>query len=295
MRTLISDTFSGVTIKGNSRNTLIVKNDTSTILSVNPRTKITTLVALSFDSFNQNIASSDFSSINSNLLIEDVTDRSKKIKFDLSLLSTDVTRRLIMPDQDVLLGSGGGGGIIGPATTTINAIVRWNNTSGTVVKDSSNIGLSDDGEISFTETTSATKGIIFPDNLLDAFHFKDSTGDVYLQFNSTDKQIIIEQDVLFNGGITANVDTSSTNIILDESNFLVRGDTIGGNMTVTLPPVVNNAGRQYKIIKVEGANTLSIIPNGADLIDGLGAVINMVSLYERISLISDGISGWFTL
>ena len=202
--------------------------------------------------------------------------------------------------------------------------------------------MNDNGELTFTELSNATKGIVFPDLLTDAFHFKDASGLTLLSFNSiddlpqfpnsleinnaTDNNIIfpdnqpiginiktstdsyiecdstntlekvrIMQDMEFAKGVKFATITIASDITLDSSHFLIRCATSGGNITVSLPSVLSNAGRQYKIIKVDALGTLFIDPFASERINGSSTTIGLTGLYNHITLISDGVSGWFTI
>jgi len=343
MALLLTKKFGGIEIKGPSLGGLSVKNIFGeSIFRVDPGTEITRIKNLVFDGLLQSTNSTKIATFNDSLLIEHINDRTAKIKFDLSAVSSGTTRTLIMPDSDVVLGAGGGGGgAVGPPTTTVDSIVRWNSTTGILLQDSLNIIMDDNGEIIFTEATNATKGIIFPTALTDSFHFKDSGGssllifntsanipqfpnslelnnassniifpdnqsaglriksalDTYIQFDSTNssENVQIAQDTKFTQGVSYAVVTININTTLDSSHFLVRCSTSGGSITITLPPKASHVGRQYKIIKIDAVNTLFIDPFASELIDGSSVTINLKSMFTHITLICDGISGWFTM
>lgn len=63
--------------------------------------------------------------------------------------------------------------------------------------------------------------------------------------------------------------------------------------TISLPSAVGIEGREYIVKKISatgGGRTVTIDPNGAELIDG-AATFDLVSQYEAISFVSDG-TGW---
>lgn len=190
----------------------------------------------------------------------------------------------------------GSGDVVGPGSSTNNALARFDGTTGKLIQNSLTT-MDDNGEITFTEGTTATKGIIYPNNLPDAFHFEDSSGNSYLQFISTtnSEEVKINQNIDFTKGITHNVTTISTDTTLTDSHYFVRGDTSGGSVTLTLPAIATNVGRQYKIVKIGVANTLSIDPNASESINGSPITLILTTQYDHITLINDGIVGWFTM
>ena len=98
----------------------------------------------------------------------------------------------------------------------------------------------------------------------------------------------------FSNGITYASESIATSTNLDSSHYLVRADTSGGSITLTLPAIASNDGRQYKIFKSSAANNLSIDPNGSENIDGNSTTLVLTSQYDHISLICNSTDGWFT-
>nr|QBK92750.1 MAG: hypothetical protein LCPAC401_03880 [Pithovirus LCPAC401] len=274
------------------------------------------------------------------LFIEEGTD-NKDIGY---VQTTDNPINVNFTNQNFAQFSSQGGSVSGPVASTVNAFARWDNATGTLLKDTSNVTMGDSGIISFVEGTTATKGIVFPTALANAFFLQDSGGDNYATFNSTNlsieleqgrldfpdslkdneifmplndapalsiktssdtyidfntntatKQVGLVQDTKFSAGTVYNVTTIAANITLSNVHFFVRGDTSGGSVTLTLPAVANNAGRQYKIVKVSASNTLSIDPNASETIDGSSATVDLAGINDHITLISDGVTGWFTM
>ena len=93
------------------------------------------------------------------------------------------------------------------------------------------------------------------------------------------------------GAITHSIITITTNTQLNISHYTILGNTIGGNITVTLP--VNSAsvkGRIYNIKNI-GANILNINTNGST-IDGTTPIYSLVALYSKVCIQSDGINWW---
>ncbi len=274
------------------------------------------------------------------LFIEEGTD-NKDIGY---VQTTDNPININFTNQNFTQFSSQGGSVSGPGASTVNAFVRWDNTTGTLIKDTSNVTMGDSGIISFVEGTTGTKGIVFPDALANSFFLQTAGGDNLLIFNSTNnsveveqgrldfpdpvqdneifmplnispalairtsadtyidfvtttatKQVGLVQDTKFSAGTVYNVTTIAANTTLSNVHFLVRGDTSGGSVTLTLPAVADNVGRQYKIVKVSASNTLSIDPNASETIDGSSATVDLAGINDHMTLISDGVTGWFTM
>ena len=238
-----------------------------------------------------------------------------------------------------------GGDIVGPGTSTQDAFMRWDNATGTLAQDSANVTMDDAGELTFTEGTTALRGIVYPDSLADAFHFKD-TSSTLMTFNSNTDQVLFPTGIIslsnastavnsirlvdnlsdslsieiesgtkflkfdttntvevlavgtattFAGGITYASSTIATNTALDSTHYLVRADTSGGNIALTLPAIASHNGRQYKIYKSAAANTLSIDPNASENIDGVSTTLLLTAQYDHITLICNSTDGWFTM
>jgi len=238
-----------------------------------------------------------------------------------------------------------GGNVAGPGSSTVDAFVRWNNTTGTLIQDSSAITMDDAGELTFTEGTTALRGIVYPDSLADAFHFKDASATL-MTFNSSSDQVLFPTGVMslsngstatnsillvdnlsdslsmeisggtklitfitsnsaeavaigaaatFAAGITYASATISASTTLDASNYLVRCDTSGGSVTLTLPAKASHDGRQYKIYKSSGLNSMIIDPNSAETIDGGSASLTFTNIHDHITLICNATDGWFTM
>lgn len=105
----------------------------------------------------------------------------------------------------------------------------------------------------------------------------------------------IGADSIFTTGITYASSTISSNTTLDSYYFLIRADTSGSSITLTLPAVENHDGRQYKIYKSSAANSLNINTNASETIDGSSVTIVLTEQYDHIALIANAIDGWFTM
>lgn len=68
--------------------------------------------------------------------------------------------------------------------------------------------------------------------------------------------------------------TKTTNYTLTNNDGVILADATGGSFTLSLPAVSGRSGRTFRIKKIDGtANTVTIDPNGAELIDGLATAI----------------------
>jgi len=67
--------------------------------------------------------------------IYDNVDRTKQLVFEVDAISTGTTRTIFMPDADVYLG--GSGDVVGPASSTDNALTRFDGASGKLLQNSS--------------------------------------------------------------------------------------------------------------------------------------------------------------
>jgi hypothetical protein len=94
-----------------------------------------------------------------------------------------------------------------------------------------------------------------------------------------------------NGAITHSITKTTTNITLNISHYTVLGDTTSGVITITLPAnSATIAGRIYNIKRI-GANTLNINTNGSN-IDGTTPTYSLTTIYDHITIQSDGTNWW---
>lgn len=85
-----------------------------------------------------------------------------------------------------------------------------------------------------------------------------------------------------------DVDTTGVNLTLTTEQLVVS--TAAGAIDITLPVNSTNAGRQFKIA-VKGAGAVTVLPNGADTIEGAASLA--LAQYETATLASDGLGMWF--
>lgn len=95
------------------------------------------------------------------------------------------------------------------------------------------------------------------------------------------------------GSTAQKINTITTTTTLDDSYCTVLANTSGGNITINLPDVNTCGKRVYYILKIDGANTLTIDPNGAQLINGSSTLTRTVA-YSGYVIQTDG-SAWYTI
>jgi len=98
-------------------------------------------------------------------------------------------------------------------------------------------------------------------------------------------------------GVIRNVTEDGRNVIRDISSdtllgllspfTLVKADTSGGNVTVTLPPAAAVTGYEVKVKKMTAANTLTLDGDGSETIDG-AATLAWTVQYQAFTVVSDG-------
>ena len=109
-------------------------------------------------------------------------------------------------------------------------------------------------------------------------------------------QTIVATDFNFNKGLKKNVTTNaSTTLTLSDIHSIVELSNTGV-VTVTLPDLASNIGREYIIIKIAtGTNAVNVTTAGADTIDnGLVTNIALVNQYDKVILIA-GSTQWYTI
>ncbi len=92
-------------------------------------------------------------------------------------------------------------------------------------------------------------------------------------------------------GIIREVDRKTGNYTLTASDHVVFFDTDGGVLACNLPAGV--AGTEYRIVNTgSSANTLSVNPNGAELLLGSNSAFNLND-GESLIIHYDSVEGWF--
>ena len=98
----------------------------------------------------------------------------------------------------------------------------------------------------------------------------------------------------FGFNITAVGDGGS--LSLTDAHSVVTGTAPTTLTTITLPAVAaSNKGRAYVIKALDATTTVRISTTGADTIDGAASPLNLTTNYDKRTLVSDGVSDWYTI
>lgn len=191
--------------------------------------------------------------------------------------------------------AGSGGTVVGPGSSTDNALVRWDGTTGALVQNGVAIE-TDAGEIlagagsltnaAYSKVGDANTGVYFPaDNEVamvangtNIFHAKEFTGQV-------------NKLMLFFAGMAVNYTSPGAYpySVLDASDWIVLVDTSSAR-TINLPNSSTN-GRVYVIkdaVGSAGTNNISVTtPGGVVTIDG-STTYTMNVNYGSLMVFFDG-------
>lgn len=91
----------------------------------------------------------------------------------------------------------------------------------------------------------------------------------------------------------SNVATVSASGSMDENVDILKVNTAGGAITITLPALASTIGK-HKYIKNTGAYPVVVQGNSSDQIDGSNLFYGMTSQYDSIHLFNDG-TQWLLL
>jgi len=95
--------------------------------------------------------------------------------------------------------------------------------------------------------------------------------------------------------VTITFVSTSTVLTSSDNNYIILVNATGGNVTITLPPAVAQAGRIIEIKKIDSTiNRVILAAAGTDLIDGFGTLELLVQ-YEAVPVVSDGSAAWWVL
>lgn len=87
--------------------------------------------------------------------------------------------------------------------------------------------------------------------------------------------------------------TTTTTLTVPEQEQLVR--TSGSGITLNLPNIASNsipAGVRYQL-KVTDSNTITVAPNGSELLEGVNSSYSTSGAKEALTVICDGSGWWF--
>lgn len=87
--------------------------------------------------------------------------------------------------------------------------------------------------------------------------------------------------------------TYSANHLADvNTDDVILVNASGAPRTITLPTAASSTGKVFDIKKIDSsANAVLILPNGADVIDGM-ASLSTTTQYASFTIVSDGVSWW---
>lgn len=95
------------------------------------------------------------------------------------------------------------------------------------------------------------------------------------------------------GAIQNPILSLSADFTLTQHHRFVVVDASGGSVTVTIPQASAAPGREYFIVRTDSslATVVTLLRTGADTFNGLTSRF-LVSQYEAIRIVSDGVSAW---
>ena len=91
----------------------------------------------------------------------------------------------------------------------------------------------------------------------------------------------------------STVSSTGTLTANDKEQQMIRADSSGGDITITLPLASSMEKQIYEITKIVDANTVTIDGNGTETIDG-ALTQDLKKIYESFTLYSDG-TEWFII
>ncbi len=188
-------------------------------------------------------------------------------------------------------GGGGGGDVVGPGASTDNALVRWDGTSGTMIKDG--IAIETDGgqiQAALGDITTPTYSFLGADNSgmftngTDTFIVGNGVAGLYSGFNSgmAGNTNTIANGVIYNA---IRTEISDYTVAFNDHLILVDTSTFSApiNISLMVSPIT---GQEFEIKDASGSASnfnINIIGN----IDGAGSyVINQN--YGSVTLIYNG-------
>ncbi len=219
--------------------------------------------------------------------------------------------------------------ITGPATSTDNAVVRWDGTSGSVVQDSGVI-IDDSDNISGITTLTATN--IAAHNLtgkltsgsveIEGSNFDIDGGDISAGTVSGGLTWSAAQDLNDQALTNINVDSGSIDntdigaitpatgaftsllssgyrqagLVTKTSGYTAANeqfilvDATSGSVVITLPSGIS--GRVYTVKHTSGSHGVSVIGTGGDTIDG--ETTQDLILFDALKVVSDS-TNWFII
>lgn len=209
---------------------------------------------------------SNKSFVDDNTTFEDNGDATKKLKFQLSTITTATTRTLTVPNANTtLLG------------TDVAQIITLKDYDGGTASNTSRMVIPKETTANLASLTDKEAAIAY-DTTLNTIVFNDGADfkeiSVAPSFTTVTK--------------TANATLAASG----EDNVIT--DATSGDLTLTLPAASGNNGLTYKITKEDSsANKVIIDPNAAETLDG-NTTLEIYGEDKSIIIACDG-SNWFTV
>ena len=125
-------------------------------------------------------------------------------------------------------GSGGGGDVSGPGSSTDNAIVRWDGTTGTLIQDSNTL-ITDGGQVQTIDGQASTPVYSFASSTNSGIYFSDPA----ISFSSNATLTFATADIFSQFYTSLGVGTTSGNAVINETTttlpaYSFFGDTNTG-------------------------------------------------------------------
>lgn len=201
----------------------------------------------------------------------------------------------------------GSGDVSGPGSSTDNAIVRFDGTtgkliqnSGVTISDTNDLVVAGDATVNGSVTLGNASGDTVTHNagtvsIPNDLNFDSNT----LFLDAANNRIAVRSATAHSalqvaGSLAAVLTALSANTTLSDVHYAVTVDASGGAKTITLPTAVGITGRMYVIKKIDSSsNAVTVDANGSQTIDG-ALTVDLASQYEAMTIISDG-ANWLIL
>ena len=95
-------------------------------------------------------------------------------------------------------------------------------------------------------------------------------------------------------GSAANVRAVSVSGDILLTDGVILAESSGGAVVMTLPLAATATNKIFTVKNIEDTSGVSIDGNGGELIDGSGSPVDITSLWDSITVISDG-TAWFVI
>ena len=192
-------------------------------------------------------------------------------------------------------------GLTGLDFTAANASIAASLGANTLTIGGSNshVRIAGDLEVAGTLNTVSTTELLVEDltvqmargaansSAADGAGLKIDGADKSIVWGHSEQAFVVDADLYTKAGLTAKPDSISSDTTLTQAHFLVKVDTSGGAVTVTLPSSMPT-GKVF-VIKQAGhaSNAVTIATAGSETIDG-AATISLASAYGAANLMYDG-------